>query len=170
MAHSFWNSRLLLFSRATLAFWFLSALMNHQDKEKNEEARSKAETKDTCHKEDPRPRVWMDCWKEHILDMEMTRGILSPLMIPVGVQDDEVTAAGTMGDCERLVASLEGIGHWALEGWSGPWSLLSLCFLGNHETSTFPEPHPAAILIYALSQHKHSDISWPWSLWAQTFF
>lgn len=46
----------------------------------------------------------------------MTRGILSPLMIPVGVQDDEVTAAGTMGDCERLVASLEGIGHWTLEG------------------------------------------------------
>ena len=43
--------------------------------------------------------------------MGMTRRILSSLMTPVDIQDDEVTAAGTMGDCERLVASLEGIGH-----------------------------------------------------------
>ena len=90
--------------------------MNHQEKEKKKEARSQAETKDTCHKEDPGPGVRMDFLQEHILNMGMTRRILSLLMMPVGVQGDEVTASGTMGDCESLVSSLEEICHWALEG------------------------------------------------------
>lgn len=58
----------------------------------------------------------MNCCKEHILNVGMTRRTLSSLMLPVGIQEDEVIAAGTMGDCERLVASLEGIGQWTLEG------------------------------------------------------
>lgn len=61
----------------------------------------------------------MDVWKEHILNMGIASGACAT-DDACGCSDDEVTASGTMGDCESLGASLEetslGLGrlNWLL--------------------------------------------------------
>lgn len=85
---------LISFLELTLALYFLSALLNHQENEKKEDARSKDETEDTCHKEDSRARIWawIGLWKKHILGMGKDMGKSCPYCHLLGFQDGEVIA------------------------------------------------------------------------------
>lgn len=80
-------------------------------------------------------------WEEH--------GESSPLLLPVGAQDGEVIASGTMGDCESLVGTgwLLPLGNWlsvpshAIRECSwipGGFIAVTDLQVQRHKSSTFP--------------------------------